>query len=119
MEKKFLDKVEKTLLAQKKEIISSLLSDKAEFNEIADGLEHSKDAVDYASDDMDRNLLEVLGSTELKRLRSIDSAISRIKQGKYGNCIKCGQTIPKSRLEAMPSALMCIECKSAEERKNR
>jgi RNA polymerase-binding protein DksA len=119
MDKKFLDKVEKTLLAQKKEIISSLLSDNEEFKEIAGGIEHPKDPVDYASDDIDRNLLEVLGSAELKRLKSIDSAISRIKHGKYGNCIKCGQPIPKSRLEAMPSALMCIECKSADERKNR
>jgi RNA polymerase-binding protein DksA len=119
MDKKFVDKMEKVLTAQKKGIVSALLSDKEEYKEIAEGIERPKDAVDYASDDIDRNLLEALGSAELKRLRGIDSAISRIKQGKYGNCIKCGQAIPKDRLEAMPSALMCINCKSAEERKNR
>ncbi|MDR3325203.1 MAG: TraR/DksA family transcriptional regulator [Spirochaetaceae bacterium] len=119
MDKKFIDKMERVLSAQKKEIVSALLADREEYKEIAGGLERPKDPVDYASDDIDRNLLEALGSAELKRLKGIDSAISRIKQGKYGNCIKCGQPIPKSRLEAMPSALMCIDCKSAEERKTR
>ncbi|MDR2864839.1 MAG: TraR/DksA family transcriptional regulator [Spirochaetaceae bacterium] len=119
MDKKFLEKMEKILLAQKKEIVLSLLADKEEFKEIASGIENPKDPVDNASDDIDRNMLEVLGSVELKRLKAIDSAISRIKQGKYGSCIKCGQSIPKDRLEAIPSALMCIDCKSAEERRNR
>ena len=33
--------------------------------------------------------------------------------------IKCGKDIPKGRLEAVPWALMCVNCASAEERKNR
>ncbi|MDR2028346.1 MAG: TraR/DksA family transcriptional regulator, partial [Treponema sp.] len=49
----------------------------------------------------------------------IDSALTRIQQGKYGLCMKCGKRIPQDRLEAIPYALMCIECKTAEERRNR
>jgi RNA polymerase-binding protein DksA len=119
MDKKFLEKIEKQLVSQKKEIVSSLIADKENMQEIAETLENPKDPVDYASDDIDRKLIEAIGSTGLKRLKSIDSAISRIKQGKYGMCIKCGGSIPKSRLEAIPYALMCVQCKEAEERKNR
>jgi RNA polymerase-binding transcription factor DksA len=75
--------------------------------------------VDTASDDIDRKMIEAIGSQELKRLKLIESALSRIQQGKYGLCIKCGKRIPQERLEAMPYALMCVECKTAEERRNR
>jgi RNA polymerase-binding protein DksA len=119
VDKKFLDKIEKMLIAQKKDIINALMSDKADMEEIADTLESPKDPVDYASDDIDRTLIEVIGSNDLKRLKTIDAAITRIKQGKYGSCIKCGQAIPKTRLEALPYALMCVNCKEAEERRNR
>jgi RNA polymerase-binding protein DksA len=119
MDKKFLDKMEKMLLAQKKDIINALMSDKADMQEIAETLESTKDPVDYAADDIDRTLIEVISSTDQKRLKSIDSAISRIKQGKYGFCLKCGQAIPKTRLEALPYAIMCVNCKEAEERRNR
>jgi RNA polymerase-binding protein DksA len=78
-----------------------------------------KDFADLASDDIDRKMIEAIGSADLKRLKAIDSAITRIKQGKYGLCVRCGKKIPQERLEAMPYALMCIECKSAEERRNR
>jgi RNA polymerase-binding transcription factor DksA len=59
------------------------------------------------------------GTQDLKRLKLIDSAITRIQQGKYGLCMKCGKRIPTDRLEAIPYALMCIECKAEEERRNR
>ena len=65
-----------------------------------------------ASDDMDRKMLETIGTKDIKRMRLNNSAISRIGQGKYGLCMKCGKRIPKERLEAIPYALMCIECQS-------
>jgi RNA polymerase-binding transcription factor DksA len=43
----------------------------------------------------------------------------RIEQGKYGLCLKCGKRIPQERLEAIPYAFLCINCKSDDERKNR
>jgi RNA polymerase-binding protein DksA len=78
-----------------------------------------KDMVDIASDDIDRKMIEAIGAKELKRLKQIDAALTRIKQGKYGRCVKCGAAIPQDRLEAIPYALMCIKCKSVEERRNR
>jgi len=102
----------------KRDIISKLLVSNEDFKEIIEAMD-PKDLADVASDDIDRKMIEAIGSQELKRLRLIDSALTRIKQGKYGLCIKCGLKIPHERLEAIPYALMCIDCKTAEEKRNR
>ena len=115
---KFTGKMEQSLLELRSGIISNLIAGNKEFKEIVEGLD-PKDLADIASDDIDRKMIEALSSQELKHLKSIDSALTRIKQGKYGHCIKCGKHIPPDRLEAIPYALMCFECKSEEERRNR
>ena len=114
----FIDKMDKSLTTLKMEIISNLIVNNEDFKEIVEGMD-PKDLADIASDDIDRRMIEAIGSQELKRLKLIDSALTRIKQEKYGLCMKCGKKIPKDRLEAIPYALMCIECKTAEERRNR
>ena len=118
IDQEFLDKMESSLMALKAGIIDNLISGSEDFKEIMEGTE-PKDLADIASDDMDRKMLEAIGTQELKRLKLIESALTRIKQGKYGHCIKCGKRIPQDRLIAIPYALMCIECKSEEERRNR
>lgn len=118
MEKDFVERIKKSLYNLKKEIIDTLISNNEDFRAIVEGLD-PKDFADIASDDMDRKMLETIGSKDMKRLRLIDSALTRIEQGKYGMCMKCGKKIPKERLHAIPYALMCIECQSADERRNR
>ena len=117
-ERDFTARMEKTLLDLKREIVSKLLESNEDFKDIVDAMD-PKDLADVASDDIDRKMIEVIGSQEVKRLRLIDSALTRIQQGKYGLCIKCGLRIPHERLEALPYALMCIDCKTAEEKRNR
>ena len=114
----FAEKMEQTLLKQKSEIVDNLVASNNDFKEIVEGMD-PKDFADIASDDIDRRMIETLGTQELKRLKLIDSALTRIKQGKYGVCIKCGKRIPQKRLEAVPYALMCVDCKSEDERRNR
>jgi RNA polymerase-binding protein DksA len=118
MEDNFVEKMNKSLSELKAEIISNLIASSEDFKEIVEGMD-PKDLADIASDDIDRKMIEALGSQELKRLKLIDSALTRIQQGKYGLCVKCGKRIPQDRLEAIPYALMCIDCKTAEERRNR
>ncbi|MDR2072093.1 MAG: TraR/DksA family transcriptional regulator [Spirochaetaceae bacterium] len=118
MEKSFTEKIKQSLFTLKSEIISNLMSSNEDFKAIVEGMD-PKDLADIASDDIDRKMIEALGAQEIKRLKLIDSALTRIEQGKYGLCMKCGKRIPQDRLEAIPYALMCIECKTAEERRNR
>jgi len=49
-------------------------------------------------------------------LARVDRALNRIDQGTYGACLKCGAPIPPERLEAIPFAELCVECKKKEER---
>jgi len=117
-ERDFVARMEKSLTELKREIITNLLASNEDFKSIVDAMD-PKDLADVASDDIDRKMIEAIGAQELKRLRMIDSALTRIQQGKYGQCIKCNKKIPQPRLETIPYALMCVECKSAEERRNR
>jgi RNA polymerase-binding protein DksA len=118
MDQEFITQMKGSLTDLKKEIISNLMVGNADFKEIMEGMD-PKDMADIASDDIDRKMIEAIGSQDLKRLRLIDSALTRIQQGKYGLCMKCGKRIPQERLEAIPYALMCIACKTADERRNR
>ncbi len=118
MDQTFIQRMGKSLSNLKSEIISNLIVSNEDFKEIVEGMD-PKDLADIASDDIDRKMIEAIGSQDLKRLRLIDSALTRIQQGKYGLCMKCGARIPKDRLEAIPYALMCIGCKTQDERRNR
>jgi DnaK suppressor protein len=118
MEKEFAEQMKESLFALKKEIIDTLLANNEDFRAIVEGID-PKDFADIAADDMDRKMLETIGSKDMKRMKLIDSAIGRIEQGKYGLCMKCGKKIPRERLTAIPYALLCIECQSADERRNR
>ena len=42
-------------------------------------------------------------------LHDVDRALSRIDDGTYGNCERCGDPISSERLEAIPWAALCIE----------
>ena len=110
--------MEALLHEQKKTILESLASQSDEMRDLVKSVE-SGDEADVAADAIDRTLLTALGSQDAKRLQQIDNCLDRIYQKKYGRCIKCGKDIPKGRLEAVPWALMCVNCASAEERKNR
>jgi len=118
MDKEFTSNMEAKLLEMKEDIIKSLISESEDFEALIDDLD-PKDLADIAADDIDRKTLEALNEQEIKRLRLIDSALSRIYNGRYGLCMRCGKKIKKERLEAIPYALMCIECKNHDERRNR
>ncbi len=55
-----------------------------------------------------------LGDTA--RLRDIDAALKRIKEGTFGTCAACECDISEARLEAIPSALYCVRCEEQRER---
>jgi RNA polymerase-binding protein DksA len=119
MEKEFISKMEQTLQGQRSELLRMLTTADDEFRTLVEEGAEIGDVIDEASDAVDRKMLEALGSKDLNRLQLIDSALGRIRQGKYGICAKCGKPIPEARLEALPYAVLCVECKNADERRNR
>ncbi len=49
-------------------------------------------------------------SRQKETLFSIDHALRKIREGRYGICEKCGKPIEKKRLEIIPYARICIKC---------
>lgn len=45
-----------------------------------------------------------------KRLTAVKRALERIEKGSYGTCVRCGDPIPKGRLEVMPESAFCVKC---------
>ena len=52
---------------------------------------------------------------ERKLIKKIEETIAQIDSGDYGYCTGCGVEIGIKRLEARPTASMCIDCKTLEE----
>jgi RNA polymerase-binding protein DksA len=119
MNKTFLDEMTAILEVQRKELMDALLATNAAFRQlVAEGSE-TGDSIDEAAEVIDRKMLETIGVKDINRLQLIDSALARIRQGKYGLCMKCNKQIPEERLRAIPHALLCINCKSEDERRDR
>ena len=110
--------MKKQLLIIKEEILNNLAAESEDFEAMVKDMD-PKDLADIAADDIDRKTLEAISSHDIKRLRLIDSAISRIKNERYGVCLRCAKKIPTERLEAIPYAFMCIDCQTSDERRNR
>ncbi|MBH1971832.1 RNA polymerase-binding protein DksA [Moraxellaceae bacterium AER2_44_116] len=56
---------------------------------------------------------------ERKLIRKIDSTLKAINDGDYGYCEECGVEIGIRRLEARPTATLCIDCKTLAEIKEK
>ena len=72
---------------------------------------------DVGTDTMEREKAFYLASREGNLLWHLDQALVRIEKGEYGICVSCGKPISRERLEAVPHARLCIECKTKEEQK--
>jgi RNA polymerase-binding protein DksA len=71
---------------------------------------------DVATYTLDREIDYTLEENEERVLAAIDGALQRIEDGTFGTCRRCGQPIALERLEALPHATQCIDCKRREER---
>ena len=63
----------------------------------------------------DREVESSRSDLDQAKVRQIDRALERIEAGTFGTCANCGKEIPVERLEALPYATLCIDCKRLEE----
>ena len=73
------------------------------------------DPNDRASQESDVSLELRNRDRERKLIKKIDEMMAKIDEGDYGYCEKCGVEIGLSRLEARPTATLCIDCKTLDE----
>jgi DnaK suppressor protein len=98
-----------------------LRGDTAQMEDNARNRDHSRttamptDMAELGTGNFDQELtLRVLGSEE-DTLDQIEAAIERIEDGSFGRCGRCGEKIPKIRLDAIPYAADCVRCASKQE----
>lgn len=77
------------------------------------------DPNDRASQESDMSLELRSRDRERKLIKKIDETIARIDGGEYGYCESCGVEIGLKRLEARPTATLCIDCKTLDELRER
>lgn len=68
------------------------------------------DVVDFALDSAQDEISSQLAQVESRELSNIETALERMKEGTYGLCEGCGNSIPLIRLQALPYATCCINC---------
>ena len=73
------------------------------------------DPNDRASQESDMALELRNRDRERKLIKKIDETIERITADEYGYCDSCGVEIGLKRLEARPTATLCIDCKTLDE----
>ncbi|MGJ0516262.1 MAG: RNA polymerase-binding protein DksA [Methylomicrobium sp.] len=109
--------------AQLKHFESILRNWKAELmKEVDRTVHHMQDDAANFPDPNDRATQESEFSLELRTrdrerrlIKKIDEALKEIESGGYGYCESCGIEIGIRRLEARPTATLCIDCKTLDE----
>ena len=113
--------------AQRKHFRKILETLKAELSEEIDRTVHTMqdeatvfaDPNDRASQESDMALELRNRDRERKLIKKIDETIARIDANEYGYCESCGVEIGLKRLEARPTATLCIDCKTLDEMRER
>ncbi len=73
------------------------------------------DPADSGSASFERETAQSLSNHARNLLGQIDDAVRRIDAGTYGPCERCGKLIEAARLDALPYATLCMECKRRDE----
>jgi DnaK suppressor protein len=72
------------------------------------------DLIDEANLDSEAELQITIRQTDVRLLRAIEDALTRAKKGTFGICEVCRRPISRARLEAVPWARLCLNCKERE-----
>jgi DnaK suppressor protein len=116
MGKRQLKYFKEKLVAWKEEI---LLGNRETIVGMQENVAPIPDLVDRASSEADRALELRTRDRQRKLINKIDAAIRRIDIGEYGYCEETGEPIGIKRLEARPTATLCLEAQERHERKER
>ena len=73
-------------------------------------VESAQDIADRAANSYNKEFLFHQSNNERQLLQMVDGALSRIREGTFGECISCGNEINAKRLEAVPWTRHCIAC---------
>lgn len=114
MTKERMKKFKKIFEAQRKTILFNDRVVREDFGVCADD---RYDEIDQAQTDSEQSMRMRLRNREMLYIKKVDEALKRIEEGCFGDCEECGEDIEIRRLEARPTATLCVGCKEEQERK--
>jgi DnaK suppressor protein len=108
MDRKKLEVFKKRLEDRQREL-RHIMNRTAQDGRDAD-LESAQDIADRAANSYNKEFLFSQSNNERQLLQMVDNALTRIREGTFGECISCGEEINSKRLEAVPWTRHCIAC---------
>ena len=116
------DRLKDKLLEEKTRLLHQADELVAEAEDLARNREHGDTQFDEESGEGDTIAVErerdlLLSAQARHVVDEIDAALARMKKGTYGVCSYAGRKIPLERLEAIPWADVCVDCKARAERR--
>ena len=108
MEKKRLDAFKKRLETRQAELRKTVA--RTEQDGRAADADNAQDIADRAASSYNKEFLFHQSNNDRQLLQMVENALSRIREGVFGQCISCGEEINPKRLEAVPWTRYCIAC---------
>jgi DnaK suppressor protein len=113
-----LENIKKELIERKKQLWDEISDDIDE-----DVRDEYQELIQVAKDGGDRGLAELKGSTaysliklKLEEIETIEEALQRVENKKYGRCRDCSRWIRPARLQVQPVAVRCRSCQEKREK---
>ncbi|MGA9900025.1 MAG: TraR/DksA family transcriptional regulator [Terriglobales bacterium] len=108
MEKKKLDSFKKRLETRQQELRRMVTRTEQDGRTVDE--DSAQDIADRAASSYTKEFLFHQSNNDRQLLQMVENALSRIREGTFGECISCGKDINAKRLEAVPWTRHCIEC---------
>jgi len=108
MDKKKLDTFRKRL-EERQQALRKTVSRTEEDGRIADQ-DTAQDIADRAASSYTKEFLFSQSNNDRQLLQMVETALLRIREGAFGECVSCGEEINAKRLEAVPWTRYCIGC---------
>ena len=112
-------KFREILLEKRRSLVQQVERLAQDAQESTKATENSKspqfNSAENASDSYEQDFAFMSMESEEDLLRKVDRALLQVREGQYGECEECQQTINPERLEALPWATMCVKCQALEE----
>ena len=116
MNEQQLAHIEKILLAWRQSLMEEV--DRT-VTHMKDEAANFPDPADRASQEEEFNIELRTRDRERKLIKKIEDALERLREEDFGYCEACGIEIGMRRLEARPTATLCIDCKTLSEIKEK
>jgi DnaK suppressor protein len=108
MDKKKLEQFKKKLETRQQELRKTVSRTEHDGRTVDD--DSAQDIADRAASSYNKEFLFHQSNNERQTLQMVENALSRIREGSFGECVSCGNEINPKRLEAVPWTRHCIEC---------